>query len=63
MIDIATLLLTHGLMGLALWRLLSRDELDEEAGPPAARKPWHRPADATDGPPGGPVDAPGQGTR
>jgi len=45
LIDIATLLLTHGLMALALWRLLWRDELDREAGAPPPRKPWHRPSE------------------
>ena len=34
MVDILTLALTHGLMAIALWRLLWRDELDRE--PPGA---------------------------
>lgn len=38
MIDLFTLALTHGLIVLALWRLLPRDELDSEDA--AARKPW-----------------------
>ena len=38
MIDLFTLALTHGLIVLALWRLLQRDELDSEDA--AARKPW-----------------------
>jgi len=34
MIDTFSLLLTHGLIFLACWRLLGRDELDrEESGP------------------------------
>ncbi|WP_305097795.1 hypothetical protein [Croceibacterium aestuarii] len=44
MIDLATLVLTHGLMMVALVRLLSRDDLDQEDRRPAARKPWHRTA-------------------
>lgn len=32
LVDLATLALTHGLMMLALIRLLSRDELDREDG-------------------------------
>jgi hypothetical protein len=42
LIDYFTLALTHGLMALALWRLLFRDELDSE---PAAKEPrprWRR---------------------
>jgi hypothetical protein len=36
LIDILTLALTHGLIALALWRMLFRPDLDEEeaAGPP-----------------------------
>ena len=49
MIDIATLLLTHGLMALALWRLLPRDELDAEEGAPPPRKPWHKPSEGDAG--------------
>ena len=41
LIDIATLFLTHGLMALALWRMLGRDELDrDDEGEKAARRPW-----------------------
>ena len=40
MIDLATLALTHGLMLLALLRMLQRDELDGEDGGPARRRPW-----------------------
>ena len=47
MIDLFSLGLSHGLMMLAAWRLLFRDDLDREtAGPPApapARaKGWRR---------------------
>lgn len=30
MIDIFAIALTHGLLALAAWRLMSRDDLDEE---------------------------------
>ena len=43
MIDIFTLALTHGLIALALWRMLFRADLDVEAGEDQpARKPWRR---------------------
>lgn len=50
MIDLFTLALTHGLIVLALWRLLFRPELDVEdtiEGPP---RPWVKNAAATEGP-------------
>ncbi|MFC3098049.1 hypothetical protein [Alteraurantiacibacter palmitatis] len=38
MVDIFTLALTHGLMAFAAWRLIQRDELDEEGeGQPRSR--------------------------
>ena len=40
MIDLFTLALTHGLIVLALWRLLFRPELDVEDAPAGQRKPW-----------------------
>jgi len=40
LIDLFTLALTHGLIALALWRLLSRDELDVEDASAQARRPW-----------------------
>ena len=40
MIDLFTLALTHGLIVLALWRLLFRPELDVEEAAAGARKPW-----------------------
>ena len=40
MIDLFTLALTHGLIVLALWRLLFRPELDVEDAPHGPRKPW-----------------------
>ena len=43
MIDILTLALTHGLMAIALWRLLSRDDLGQEPGSDKApARPWLR---------------------
>jgi hypothetical protein len=41
LVDILTLALTHGLMALAAWRLIQRDELDEE-GDAAPRSRWLR---------------------
>ena len=40
MIDLATLALTHGLILLALVRMLWRDDLDSEEVAPRRRKPW-----------------------
>lgn len=40
LIDLFTLALTHGLIVLALWRLLFRPELDVEDAPHGPRKPW-----------------------
>lgn len=43
MIDYLTLALTHGLIALALWRLISRPELDAEDGSGRmARQPWRK---------------------
>ncbi|MFC3100200.1 hypothetical protein [Altererythrobacter lauratis] len=50
MVDIFTLALTHGLMAFAAWRLIQRDELDEE-GEAAPRSRWAKkrgPAPAPD---------------
>jgi hypothetical protein len=41
-IDNFALGLTHGLMLLAAWRLLSRGDLDEDDAPRTARKGWFR---------------------
>jgi hypothetical protein len=42
-VDIATLALTHGLMAIALWRLLWRDDLDCDPGDAVRRpRPWLR---------------------
>ena len=47
MIDYLTLLLTHSLIALALWRLLFRPELDADDAPAhPARRPWHKDGDA-----------------
>jgi hypothetical protein len=50
LVDILTLALTHGLMAIALWRLLWRDDLDRDSGDAVARpRPWLRePAAAPD---------------
>jgi hypothetical protein len=43
MIDYATLALTHGLIALALWRLLFRADLDSDgAEPRAPQSRWRR---------------------
>ena len=39
MVDNFSILLTHGLMAIALWRLLHRDDLDHEVSP---RKLWQQ---------------------
>jgi hypothetical protein len=41
-IDYFTLALTHGLMAVALWRLLMRDDLDREPGGREPRRPWRK---------------------
>ena len=40
MIDLFTLALTHGLIVLALWRLMFRPELDAEDAPEGPRRSW-----------------------
>jgi hypothetical protein len=40
MIDHFALGLTHGLMLLAAWRLLSRPDLEDDDAPPQARRGW-----------------------
>jgi len=40
-VDILTLALTHGLMAVALWRLLGRDDLGRDGAEAAEpRRPW-----------------------
>lgn len=48
MIDLFTLALTHGLIVLALWRLLFRDELDAEGKPLRGLKSPRKTPNATD---------------
>jgi hypothetical protein len=50
LIDILTLALTHGLMAIALWRLLWREDLGRDPDDTSApRRPWLRsPANAED---------------
>jgi hypothetical protein len=54
MIDNFVLALTHGLMMLAAWRLLSRPDLDDDSVPPpdpaAPRAGWARPKAEADAP-------------
>lgn len=38
MVDIFALALSHGLIALAVWRLLQRPDLDREGEPPAPRR-------------------------
>lgn len=43
MVDNLSIALTHVLMAIALWRLLHRDDLDQEVSP---RKRWEQRRDA-----------------
>ena len=43
MIDNFALGLTHGLMLLAAWRILSRPDLEDDGAPPVERKGWFAP--------------------
>lgn len=43
MIDNFSIALTHGLMAIALWRMLHRDDLDHEVSP---RLQWQQRRDA-----------------
>ena len=52
MIDLFTLALTHGLILLALLRLMVRPELDVEDAAPGPRKPWLKDPAAAEGAPG-----------
>ncbi len=40
MIDNFAIAVTHGLMLLAAWRLLSRPDLDDDAARPGERRGW-----------------------
>jgi hypothetical protein len=42
MIDIFTVVVPHALMALAVWRLLHRDDLDNDPALPEGRKPLGR---------------------
>lgn len=48
MIDNFALGLTHGLMLLAAWRLLSRPGLQDDDAPPAPRRGWFAKDEPTD---------------
>ena len=43
MIDNLAIAITHGLMLLAAWRLLSRPDLDDDAAKPGQKKSWLNP--------------------
>lgn len=43
MIDYFAILLTHGLMGFAAWRLLQRDDLDRDPGEEEPKRPVRKP--------------------
>ena len=46
MVDYFAIALTHGLIALAAWRLLGRDDLDRDRVADAApRRPWLRDRD------------------
>jgi hypothetical protein len=49
MIDYFTLALTHGLMALALWRMMSRADLDSDTPDAKPRRPWVRIPDQVQG--------------
>ena len=49
MVDNFSILLSHGLIALALWRLLSRPDLDQESGS------WADPPEVTDPAPTKPI--------
>jgi hypothetical protein len=54
LIDIFTLALTHGLIALALWRMLFRADLDvDEGADRSVRRPWHKEPRGADGGLGG----------
>ena len=54
MVDNFSIILTHALMALALWRLLHRDDLDQEVSP---RTAWQQQRDADDARKKAPGDA------
>jgi hypothetical protein len=50
LVDLFTLALTHGLMAIALWRLLWRDDLDCDPGVEVVRpRRWARKPPADEG--------------
>ncbi|WAT17001.1 hypothetical protein OZN62_08605 [Aurantiacibacter sp. MUD11] len=52
MIDYFSIALTHGLILLACWRLLFREELDTEGAAPETRpRPWLKDDPAQEGTP------------
>jgi hypothetical protein len=49
MIDSFSLALSHGLLILAAWRLLSRRDLDDDIAPPPPERPAGRPVAGSKG--------------
>lgn len=49
MIDTFSLMVSHGLILIALWRLLSRPDLDRESMRSDSMRPEGTPTDAQDG--------------
>ena len=45
MVDYFAIVVTHGVMALALWRLVQRDDLDREGGDDAPRRPRRQQSD------------------
>lgn len=48
MIDNLAIALTHGLMLIAAWRLLSRPDLDDDSAKPGGKKHWLNPGSDPD---------------
>lgn len=46
MIDKFTIFLPHILMAIAVWRLLHRDDLDDDPSLPSRKAPFRNPRDA-----------------
>lgn len=50
MIDKLTIFLPHVLMAIALWRLLRRDDLDDDPALPSRKTPFRKPAKGSGAP-------------
>ena len=51
MIDILTVVVPHALMALAVWRLIHRNDLDDDPALPSRREPLMKRARPRPGPP------------